>query len=155
MCLFACCVEPADQALPEGATGVSLQRPLLDKTYHPVSGEEVNWQEINLLIQQVSQEMDMDAKKAIESLKKDDMLLKRLNRLRMSDGKKPIGANCEESRETEVEDDDTDEDDEENEERATKNLIQQVKAKKDLTFVIPHTNFKIIVLFVIKIRRCM
>ena len=93
----------------------------------------MNWQEMNTLIQQVSSEMEIDAHQAIESLKKDDILMKRLQELKATN-KKTASESADNSELMSgdidgdiVSDHIAEEDsDEESEEKATMNLIQQV-----------------------------
>lgn len=84
-------------------------------------GGKDNWSEVNHLLKEVSDEMEIDAKKAINDLKKDKELWERVQRLKAD--RKALGKSCEENTEThDCDMSDSDEDDE----KATKRIIKQM-----------------------------
>ena len=64
--------------------------PNIDKDYKPSSGEHVDWSEMNQLVNQVANELEVDANKAIEGLQKDKALWERLSKMKQ---KKQVSSN--------------------------------------------------------------
>lgn len=50
--------------------------------YQSISGERINWGEMQCLIEQVATEMDMDARRAMRGLMKDNEIRERLIKLK-------------------------------------------------------------------------
>ena len=54
----------------------------MDGGYQSISGERINWGEMQNLILQVAAEMDMDARRAMRGLMKDNEIRERLTKLK-------------------------------------------------------------------------